>query len=259
MNKNKLFILAFVLCFSILSSQTFTGIYIFKINSKVPTQTYNSILSSQNKTWFVETKQELLIDTSETKKTSSESGLTVEHISDDYKNIIMPSPPEYYKDSQTDNMLSRNFYLTKACYIKENLDQFTWKISDETVTYNGKKYNEATTEFRGKTWIVYFDPKVSFNIAPWKFYGLPGVIVYAKTTDNLYTFELKEYKIVEKNTPINNPFEKEKLITWDQYKENYKEYLKKLIKKWSADSEDGNGGSIKMDNTIEDLGFTEIK
>ena len=259
MKNTKISFLILSLVSVFINAQTFTGLYIFKINSAVPSQTYNNITSSQNKTWFVYTKFETLGDTSNIEKIKGENGVTLENVADNYKNIIPAKSPEYYKDEQNNTLLSRNFYLTKACYIKENLEQFEWKISDETVVYNNRKCNIATTNFRGKEWTVYFDKSIPFNVAPWKFYGLPGVVIYAKTSDNMYTFELKEYKIKEENTEIKNPFEKEKFVTWDGYKTEYKDYLKRLIKKWSADSEDGNGGSIKMDNNIEDLGFTEIK
>ncbi|WP_433628117.1 GLPGLI family protein [Chryseobacterium cucumeris] len=254
-NKKLILLLIFLTC--AVKAQTFTGIYIFKFNSAVSSQTYNNLVSSQNKTWFVETKLESL--TAPNVEKITKDGVTIENVSDDYKNIIPTSSPEYYKDEQSNNLYSRNFYLTKACYIKENLDQFSWKISEETVNYNGKKCNVATSDFHGKKWTVYFDTSIPFNVAPWKFYGLPGVVVYAKTSDNLYVFELKEYKITGQNTDVKNPLEKEKFITWEGYKTEYKNYLKKLIKKWSADSEDGNGGSIKMGDTIEDLGFSEIK
>lgn len=252
--------LSILLCFFGISiySQTFQGLYIFKINSTVPSQTYNNLISSQNKTWFIQTKFESLSGIPEVQKIKGENGVTVENVSDNYKNVIPAKPMEYYKDEQSNVLLSRNFYMTKDCYIKENLDQFEWKISDETIVYNDRKCNIAKTNFRGKEWTVYFDKTIPFNVAPWKFYGLPGVILFAKTSDNTYSFELKEYAIKQENTDISNPFPKEEFITWDIYTKEYKEYFKKLIKKWSADDEDGNRNTIKVDNTIEDLGFKEI-
>lgn len=240
-----------------LKAQTFTGVYTFRINSIVPSISNMRLTSSNNKTWEVMVKKNYLTD-EEYEKKGNDKGVVVGNIADNYKVVDTDKKPEFYKDAQTNELFSRNFYMAKECYIKEDIPHFKWEMDGE-IDYNGKKYNVAKSSFRGVNWILYFDSTSKFNVAPWKFYGLPGLVVYAKSSDNYFIYELQEYNIDPDNIILKNPFEKEKMISWDNYKKNYKDYLKKLLKRMDANDEDGNKGSIKINNVIEDLGFTEVK
>lgn len=86
----------------------------------------------------------------------------------------------------------------------------TWGISEETISHNGRNCNIATTHFRRKDWTVYFDTSIPFNVAPWKFHGLPGVVIYAITSDKAFAFKLKDFKIKEENSVIKNLLKKKK-------------------------------------------------
>lgn len=243
----------------ILNAQTFIGTYIQQTNNKIPTKIYNSIVSSEGITQFTTTSVSKPTDENPNiERTQNENGNTIEHVSDDYMFLTPTKLPEIYKKENSNELLSRNFIITKECYIKEDLNQMTWEISDETIVHNGRNCNIATTHFRGKDWTVYFDTSIPFNVAPWKFYGLPGVVIYAVTSDNEFIFELKDFEIKEENTEIKNPFEKEKMMSWNQYTKNYKQYLKKILK-WSSDPDDEPGGGKIEINNIEDLGFKEVK
>ena len=46
----------------------------------------------------------------------------------------------------------------------------------------------AVSDFRGRRWTAWFAPDISISDGPWKFSGLPGLIMEAYDTENHYRF-----------------------------------------------------------------------
>lgn len=75
--------------------------------------------------------------------------------------------------------------------------KFNWNISSEKVkigTYNTQK---ATTEFGGRKWNAWFTTDLPFQDGPYKFNGLPGLIVKIEDDGGNYSWELKGNKKVD--------------------------------------------------------------
>ncbi|MCJ8152907.1 GLPGLI family protein [Chryseobacterium sp. SSA4.19] len=69
--------------------------------------------------------------------------------------------------------------------------KFDWKISNEKAkigTYNAQK---ATTEFGGKKWTAWFSTDLPFQDGPYKFSGLPGLIVKIEDEGKNYSWVLQ--------------------------------------------------------------------
>ena len=84
----------------------------------------------------------------------------------------------------------------------ENLKLFDWKISGETDSIFGYKVQKATTCFAGRHWIAWFAPEIPYNDGPYKFNGLPGLILKVHDTRNHYLFEAVSIEIPQEKTPI---------------------------------------------------------
>lgn len=54
---------------------------------------------------------------------------------------------------------------------------FKWRIGKEKMEICGYKCTKATCDFRGRKWIAWFTNKISVTEGPWKFGGLPGLIL----------------------------------------------------------------------------------
>jgi len=74
---------------------------------------------------------------------------------------------------------------------EEDLALFKWELLNETTIISGYKAQKATTEFGGRKWVVWFSTEIPFNDGPYKFNGLPGLIVKVYDTHQHYVFELK--------------------------------------------------------------------
>ena len=64
-----------------------------------------------------------------------------------------------------------------------------WTLSKETMEICGHKCQKATCHFRGRDFIAWFAPDIPIRKGPWKFGGLPGLILKVYDTKELYTFE----------------------------------------------------------------------
>lgn len=65
-----------------------------------------------------------------------------------------------------------------------------WKISTKTLHFKGYKVQEAKLELDGRKWTALFAPEIPIISGPYKFSGLPGLIVKICSEDGDYSFEM---------------------------------------------------------------------
>ncbi len=78
-------------------------------------------------------------------------------------------------------------------------DQVTlnWNILPEKEKIGAYNTQKATTEFGGRKWTAWFTTEVPFQDGPYKFYGLPGLIVKIEDTEKNYSWKLSGNKKIE--------------------------------------------------------------
>lgn len=74
---------------------------------------------------------------------------------------------------------------------------FNWKIDSEKEKIGEYQAQKATTEFGGRKWTAWFSEDLPFQDGPYKFYGLPGLIVKIEDADQNYSWLLKGNKTIE--------------------------------------------------------------
>ena len=107
-------------------------------------------------------------------------------------------------------------------YYREASPGFSWQITEDTATVAGYLCRKATASFRGRTWNSWFTTDIPANAGPWKFQGLPGLILKAEDSERDFTFTC--YAIEQKQTPIVR-------YRWD-YQKMSPEAWKKLEKSY---------------------------
>jgi GLPGLI family protein len=70
-----------------------------------------------------------------------------------------------------------------------NIPVQEWTINDDTLTIAGYLCQKATCRFGGRNFIAWFASNIPISNGPWKFGGLPGLILKVYDNDKLYTFE----------------------------------------------------------------------
>ena len=84
---------------------------------------------------------------------------------------------------------------------------------------------KATTNYKGREWVVWFAPETHLNIGPWKFHGLPGLILKAEDSENHYIFECVDILKIDRD--IN-------LSRWSESREVPKDEFVKLLMKFKT-------------------------
>ena len=100
---------------------------------------------------------------------------------------------EIFKDL-TKNELTEYCRMPEAlrsydCYYTEPTPKQNWQIGNETKTIVGYQCQKATCSFRGRNYTAWFAVDIPLSYGPWKFCGLPGLILKVQDDANEYVFE----------------------------------------------------------------------
>lgn len=107
----------------------------------------------------------------------------------DWDNIPRKDGSYYVVKSLSDNLI--RYYDTAGIdklFYEETPEEWQWKISDSTKNILGYECVKATIDYHGRKWTVWFSPEIPVANGPWKFDGLPGLILEASTDDGKYSF-----------------------------------------------------------------------
>ncbi|MDY3521791.1 GLPGLI family protein [Riemerella anatipestifer] len=66
----------------------------------------------------------------------------------------------------------------------------SWKLVDETKIVNSFSCKKAELRFKGRDWIAWYSTEIPFPYGPYKFGGLPGLIIKMTDKKEEYDFEL---------------------------------------------------------------------
>ena len=143
--------------------------------------------------------------------------------------------------------------LSPLYYSLKTNDIQHWKISDETKNIGNFKAHKATANFGGRHWEAWFSTELPFSEGPYKFRGLPGLILELKDSNENYLFSFVGNKNLAKKIDTtffleNMNKEKPLLITDQQWKKLQVDYFINPMKDFDGDLivEDKNGNKVKM-------------
>ena len=102
-----------------------------------------------------------------------------------------------------------------------------WTMGTETQTILGHMCQKATCSWRGRDFVAWFAPDIPVKAGPWKFGGLPGLILKVEDTSGAYRFEAvqilsKAYPIHKYDFKTYSASTREKVWKWQkQFNENW--------------------------------------
>ncbi|KFF12383.1 hypothetical protein IW15_12570 [Chryseobacterium soli] len=103
-----------------------------------------------------------------------------------------------------------------------------WKIVSDKAKIGDIEVQKATLDFSGRKWIAWFAPDIPIQDGPYKFHGLPGLIIKIEDQTQSHSFTLKETKKLSKNKEWQSESEKKNSkqfinVTPEKYKKQFLE------------------------------------
>ena len=175
---------------------------------------YNGVLKTDNKiSLFRLTTKDTLID--------SELFGSFENHSPNFEKI-------FYKDLGNSKLYYKEKRGLKTPKIIKDDVKISWTYTTETTVIDGVLCNKAYCNFRGRDYEAFYDTSIKFKDGPFKFSGLPGLIVKINSLDG--AVKIKTNLITYTPESITkNPFDGlTDVISFSDYKKEYLKYFKRM-------------------------------
>jgi GLPGLI family protein len=94
--------------------------------------------------------------------------------------------------------------VTSCFYYKEPTPDFQWSLRQDTCSIRGFPCQKAVCEYGGRVWTAWFTTHIPISDGPYKFSGLPGLILRISDEDRFFFFEMSG--IEECHVPLPNAY-----------------------------------------------------
>ncbi|MDR1552254.1 MAG: GLPGLI family protein [Prevotellaceae bacterium] len=147
---------------------------------------------------------------------------------------------------------------------EEGIPKQEWKISGDTSTISGYKCQKATCVYRGRQYVAWFTDAIQINNGPFKFWGLPGLIVEVRDSKYHHLFRLagiektNEPIIFDKKDYINTN-RKDYTGVFRKYRYNNAEFMMSMYGGESVFAYDKNGNKVELPVWNTDIIEKDIK
>lgn len=227
--KKKIFLFHFLFINFLAFSQNYKTLYEFKWKTEKRDKIYNSELSAliinDNESYF-ESFENFQYDSLKTKiiadfdKAGGQGQLRFpsEKETSKFRSLII-------KDTKKQIYSVEEKIYDKVYFTRYNCKP-DWKISTEKSKILGYNTQKAETNFGGRKWIAWFTNEIPINDGPYKFYGLPGLILKISDSEENFIFEAKGITKEKNNIEERNFFTKKVELTpkqWNVFWKKYKE------------------------------------
>lgn len=130
-----------------------------------------------------------------------------------------------YKNYPQGEMTITESIVTDYFIIKEKLEPQRWIMEDSAKVILGYNCQKAVCDFRGRHYTAWFAPDIPDDNGPWKFFGLPGLIMEVYDQKRQY-----EYLIIGLQKVQNDPIVFDEPTNGMKYKEiTRKQFLRASI------------------------------
>jgi GLPGLI family protein len=164
--------------------------------------------------------------------------------------IVQSDDSEYifYKDLINEKICYNETFFPPAISVVDSLNSMKWDLVEEDKKILNYKCSAAKTLFRGRAYTAYYAPDIPLNNGPWKFGGLPGLILEVSSGDGEYKYIATavtlsvEEKITKYNTLFRNYVKKNKFEVWNAFVGIFKTRLDNKLKRLKAEETEDEKG-----------------
>lgn len=126
--------------------------------------------------------------------------------------------PEMYLNRSGQLHFMQIWYDNELAVEEDNLN-WNWELEEETKKIGTFLCNKAMIKFRGRSYTAWYSPEISVQFGPWKFQGLPGLILEVHDADRVLHIHAKKVSLskVESCPIIYDESKFENIMTVDEY------------------------------------------
>lgn len=151
---------------------------------------------------------------------------------------------------------SQEFLRDQFFEYKENtMSSEIWQIKKDTTTISGLLAFKAECKYGGREWAAWFSPEIPISEGPYKFSGLPGLIIKLESSDGDYQFTLAGLTKQQNQRP---DLPKRQLVDKKKFKEMRMTSYDNLIPSTTVVKGTINGKEYNREETIQFLKTGEL-
>ena len=107
-----------------------------------------------------------------------------------------------FKDFEKQEQTVYDDYSDQFAKYNEPFQEMQWEVvGDSTKTILGYECMMAMTAYHGRDWSAWFAPEIPAHDGPWKFAGLPGLILMVSESQGIYSFTANGIEATEQEIP----------------------------------------------------------
>lgn len=213
-------ILSTLISYISISSQSYKIIYDFKWRTEEQSKNYSSeltVLLKDEENSYFESLAKFKYDSIKTKLVDEGSR-------------SFPSPKQQwklqsliFKDLRSQTTITEENFFDKV-YLTTYTCKPSWKIQQEKGTLFNYNIQKAETYFGGRKWIAWFTNDVPISDGPYKFFGLPGLILKISDSEENFIFEIKGLTKENSNITGRNAYTDKVNLTPKQWETFWTKY-----------------------------------
>ena len=127
------------------------------------------------------------------------------------------------KDTKNEQVLFLNSFVVTKLYYTQPLNNFIWNVKSDEKVLNGYTCKKATTNFAGRDYVAWYVLEIPIANRPYKFNGLPGLILEIHQNQKHYHFKLVSLEKVNKEEAIS--FDNYIKVSEKHYNDHEKKYV----------------------------------
>ena len=133
-------------------------------------------------------------------------------------------------------------------------DTQTWILTSEKKQVDNLTLQKATTTWGGRNWMAWFAKEIPFQEGPYKFRGLPGLIIEVSDDQNNYKFSLAKSENIKESAedPMMEYAQEISVpVTWEKYKATKLKFYESPVGFMkNANGRSGNSDFFLNDGTV---------
>lgn len=217
--------------YSVIDKSSYKCIYDYKyqsdsLNKNSTKEAYMALLIGSKYNMF---KSEFRFHVDSLLFLSSKGLVSKEQISEGFTNGTPGGPKYTIINKNNDKEVNLIYPTTEGVWeILEDISR-NWKLGSKSDSINGYSCKNAFINFKGRKYTAWYTPEIPLPYGPYKFSGLPGLIVKISDQRNTHCFDLK--KIQKHHFEIVKENKKSVKMTSEQLKKAIRNYQLGKIEK----------------------------